>query len=406
LVLLQKPQLRSSRQKRERHGGPDYNFCKVPTDSFAPSDPLPSPDWESLLGRAASAHPVRISRLSGACVLVTGAGGFIGSEIVRVVAASGAAKIVLLDICEQHLFEIYAQMTGRGHGSRCAAVLGSVCDAALLDALFSEHRPEIVIHAAAHKHVPLMESNPIAAVATNALGTWILAEAAERHAARHMLLVSTDKAAAPASIMGAAKRIAELVMLAPSRTCRAALRLVNVIGSPGSVGPLFAAQIARGGPVTVTHPEARRWFLTLRETTALFVTAILRTGLFVAKPGEPVLIADLARRMIAASGRDVPIVFTAPRPGEKIDEVLLGPNEQLGSPVDLHSPFVSRNSWRVDSPVCEHLDTHLAALESAVAARDGVEMLRMVCELVPGYQPGALVQTSLQPHAEPAASLP
>jgi FlaA1/EpsC-like NDP-sugar epimerase len=347
-----------------------------------------------------------MARLAGATVLVTGAGGFIGAEMVRLLAASGAGKIVLLDICEQQLFEVFSEMTELGHAARAIPVLGSVIDAALLDALFSEHRPEIVIHAAAHKHVPLMEKNPIAAVATNALGTWIVAQAAERHGARHMLLVSTDKAAAPRSIMGAAKRIAELVMLAPSRTSRAALRLVNVIGSPGSVGPLFAAQIARGGPVTVTHPDARRWFLTLHETTRLLLDAVLRTGLLIPKPGEPIRIADLAARMIAASGRDVPIVFTEPRSGEKIDEVLLGPDEQLGLPVDLYSPFVSLHSHRVISPAREHLESHLARLESAIAARDAAEMLRLVCELVPGYQPSALVQASLQPHAEAAPTLP
>jgi FlaA1/EpsC-like NDP-sugar epimerase len=357
------------------------------------------PDWPAILGRTGpEPRPVGFAGLAGATILVTGAGGFIGAETVRVLAASRAAKIVLLDICEQYLFDISSEMADRGHGSRCVPVLGSVTDAALLDALFAEHRPEIVIHAAAHKHVPLMESNPIAAVATNAIGTWIVAQAAERHGARHMLLVSTDKAAAPSSIMGAAKRIAELVMLAPSHTSRAALRLVNVIGSPGSFGPLFAAQIARGGPVTVTHPDARRWFLTLRETTRCLPEAVLQTGLLVSRPGDSIRIAELAQRMIAASGREIPIVFTEPRPGEKVDEVLLAPDEQLGSPAG----FYVR---RIVSPPQDHLESHLARLEAAIAARDGAVMLRLVSELVPGYQPSALVQASLQ-HAEAAATLP
>jgi FlaA1/EpsC-like NDP-sugar epimerase len=365
------------------------------------------PDWPAILGRTGpEPRPGGLRRLTGASVLVTGAGGFIGAEMVRRLAASGAAKIVLLDICEQSLFEVSSEMAELGHASRCVAVRGSVCDAAVLDALFAEHRPDIVIHAAALKHVPLAESNPIAAVATNALGTWTVAQAAEQHAARHMLLVSTDKAAAPSSIMGAAKRIGELVMLAPSCTSRAALRLVNVIGSPGSVGPLFAAQIARGGPVVVTHPDARRWFLTLRETTQCIAEAILKTGLLLpnlrlllSRRDEPLRIAELAQRMITASGRDVPVVFTELRPGEKIDEVLLAPDEQLGSPAALYLR-------RVISPPRDHLESRLTQLEFAVAARDGAEMLRLICELVPGYQPSALVQASVQPHAEPAAILP
>ena len=337
---------------------------------------------------------MRIPRAAGACVLVTGAGGFIGAEMVRVFASSGAERILLLDVCEQHLFETAAEISACGGGPRCVPVLGSVCDRALLEALFEEHRPELVLHAAALKHAPLMESNPIAAVATNALGTWIVAEAAERHGAGHMLLVSTDKAAAPCSIMGAAKRIAELAMLVPGRTRRAALRLVNVIGSPGSVGPLFAAQIARGAPVTVTHPDARRWFLTLDETARLLAEAMLETGLLLPNlklllrgRNEPIRIAELAQRMIAAGGRDVPVVFTAPRPGEKLDEVLLAADEQAGSPA-------TRHLCRVISPDRDHLDVHLARLESAVAARDLPRLLNLVADLVPGYEPSAVLRES------------
>lgn len=359
-----------------------------------------APDWATLLGRTGSdPHPVRIPSASGASVLVTGAGGFIGSEMVRVLAASGAERMILLDICEQSLFDISAEMAEHGNNSRCVAILGSVTDAALVDACFAEHYPELVIHAAAHKHVPLMESNPIAAVATNALGTGIVAQAAERHRARHMLLVSTDKAAAPTSIMGAAKRIAELVMLAPSRTVRAAVRLVNVIGSPGSVGPLFAAQIARGGPVTVTHPGARRWFLTLHETMRVLAESIVLNGLLLPKTEAPIRIADLAARTVAASGREVPIVFTEPRPGEKIDEVLLAPGEELGSPASLHVR-------RVVSPAASQPEPGLARLAAAVAARDGDEMLRLVCELVPGYDPSPRVRACAQPRSAAAATLP
>ena len=334
-------------------------------------------------------------------MLVTGAGGFIGAELARLFAASGAETMVLLDLCEQHLFAIASEMEEHGPRDRCVPVVGSVCDAALLESIFAEHRPEIVVHAAALKHVPLMEANPLAAVATNALGTWALAQEAERHGARQMVLVSTDKAASPRSIMGAAKRIAELAMLAPSRTLRSAVRLVNVIGSPGSVGPIFAEQIARGGPVTVTHPAARRYFLTLEETVRLLAEAIDAplAGLLVPDPGEPLRIGELARRMVAASGRDVPIELTGLRAGEKIDELLLAPEEELGPPV-------AGTLRRLVSPASPYLDSRIEALAAAVAQRDGDATLRLVRELVPGYEPGERVCVSLHAHAGVAALLP
>jgi FlaA1/EpsC-like NDP-sugar epimerase len=346
-------------------------------------------DWASLFGRTESANrPILIPAVSGASVLVTGAGGFIGAELVRVLAASGAHRIVLLDNCEQHLYGIAAETSGPAS----VPVLGSVCDRRLLASVFDDHRPQFVFHSAALKHVPLMEQNPFAAIATNALGTWFVAEAAEAHGARAMILVSTDKAAAPRSIMGAAKRIAEHVMLAPSSPLRkTALRLINVIGSPCSVGPIFAEQIARGGPVTVTHRDARRWFLTLHETVALLAEAVNASvaGLLIPEPGEPLSIAELARRMVAASGRDVPIVFTAPRPGEKIDEALLSSGESDAGPA---TPYLHN----VNSPVAPHLAHHLGALEVAVAARNLAQMLHIVEDLVPGYEPSALLR-------EPAA---
>ena len=344
-----------------------------------------APDWASLLGRDHSAdRPIRIPAVSGARVLVTGAGGFIGAELVRVLVASGAERILLLDNCEQHLFEIAAEMSG----SPCIPVLGSVCDRRLLAAVFDEHRPDTVFHAAALKHVSLMEQNPFAAVETNALGTWIVAQAAEAYGARSMILVSTDKAAAPRSIMGAAKRIAELVMLAPASSLRqSALRLVNVIGSPCSVAPIFAEQIARGGPVTVTHTDARRWFVTLHETVALLAEAANASaaGLLIPEPADPLPIAELARRMIAASGRSVSILFTDPRPGEKIDEVLLAPGEQEAGPA-------TPNLRRVDSPAVHNLTHSLHALEEAIAARDLAQMLRIIESLVPDYHPSALLR--------------
>lgn len=340
--------------------------------------------WAQILGRADDdPERILIPQADGRRVLVTGAGGFIGSEMARGLARSGAKRVVLLDICEQHLFEIAEEI-----GKRGVPVLGSVCDGALLEGAFREHRPEWVIHAAALKHVPLMEGNPLAAVETNALGTWRVAEAAEACGARKMVLVSTDKAVAPRSIMGAAKRIAEMVMLEPSQIRRTAVRLVNVIGSPGSVGPLFAEQIARGSPVTVTHPEARRYFMTLDEVVRLLAHAITDEdvrGVLIPEPGEARRITELAERMIAASGRAADIAYTGERPGDKLDEALVGAEERLDG-------WATAALWRVATPAARNLRAQLRALESAVAARDSAEMLRIVGDLVPDYEPSALVR--------------
>lgn len=343
--------------------------------------------WAQILGRAAAdPEPIAIPEVAGRCVLVTGAGGFIGSEMVGALSRSGAARIVLLDVCELHLFEIAAEMERCGLAERSVAMLGSVCDHALLDEVFGRYRPECVIHAAALKHVPLMEVNPLAAIEINALGTWRVAAAAEKFGTRQIVLVSTDKAVAPRSIMGAAKRIAELVMLAQGRVQRTAVRLVNVIGSPGSVGPLFAEQIARGGPVTVTHPEARRYFVTLEETIALLGQAMSAgPGVLVPEPGDAMRITELAERMIAVSGREVAIAYTRERPGDKLDEVLVSGTERL-------SGVATAGLRRVESPAAANLEAQLTALEAAVAARDLGAAVTVVCDMVPDYEPSATVR--------------
>ncbi|HKO11309.1 MAG TPA: polysaccharide biosynthesis protein [Acidobacteriaceae bacterium] len=343
--------------------------------------------WAQILGRAAARpEPILIPEAAGRCVLVTGAGGFIGSEMVRALIRSGAARIVLLDICELHLFEIAAEMERCGYAERSVAVLGSVCDRALLDEVFGRYRLEVVIHAAALKHVPLMEVNPLAAIESNALATWCVAVSAEKFGARQMVLVSTDKAVAPRSIMGAAKRIAELVMLEPAHVRRTAVRLVNVIGSPGSVGPLFAEQIARGGPVTVTHPDARRYFVTLEETIALLGQAMSAgAGVLVPEPGDAMRITELAQRMIAASGREVAIAYTGERPGDKLDEALVSRTERLDG-------AATAGLRRVESLTAPNLEVLLTALEAAVAARDFRVALNVVCDLIPDYEPSAMVR--------------
>lgn len=347
--------------------------------------------WAELLGRELhESAPAPIRHVEGARSLITGAGGYIGNAMARILAHSGASKIVLLDISEQALFQVTSELAALGYANRCIPILGSVCDPALLSALFQEHRPELVIHAAALKHVPLMESNPFAAVATNSLGTALLAQMAELHGARRTILISTDKAVAPHSIMGASKRIAELAMLSPLVTRGAVVRLVNVIGSPCSVAPVFAEQIARGVPLTVTDRRCRRYFLTLMEVAALLAQAInasSATGILVPDPGEPVLIEELARRMISASGRRLPIVFTGLRPGDKLGESLLSERERFEGDA---TPGLRR----IGSPPDVGLEQRLRALESAISSRDLPCLLRTVGEFVPGYTPSPLLRNA------------
>ena len=356
---------------------------------------LRAPAWAEILGRGASdAGSFALPSVEGRRVLVTGAGGFIGAEMVRRMAAAGAERLVMLEIAEQQLFAIHAEMEDRGAGERSVAMLGSVCDRGLLASLFREWQPELVLHAAALKHVPLMERNPLAALETNALGTWRVAQAAAACGVEAMILVSTDKAVAPHSIMGASKRIAELAMLAHAdgggMRC-AAVRLANVIGSPCSVGPLFLEQIGRGGPVTVTHPAARRYFLTLADVAGLLgeaMTCDAAEGILVPDAGEPVFIEDLARRLIAASGHTAQVVFTELRPGDKLGESLVGPREQVDG-------AATPGLRRVSSPGADGLEPRMQTLEKAVAARDLTAAMRVVEELAPDYQPSAVIRESI-----------
>ena len=397
-AAAQERELFDGRQEDDRHKRQERFYENESYNLTEVQRPFP---WAEILGRGATPDkPIRVARAAGRCVLVTGAGGFIGGEMVRVLAQSGARRLVLVEIAEQALFQIHAEMTARGHGGRCVPVLGSVCDGGFLRAVFEEHRPELVVHAAALKQVPLMERNPLAAVETNALGTWRVALAAEEFDARAMVLISTDKAVAPRSVMGAAKRVAELAMLRPGRLeagrmRRAAVRLANVIGSPCSVGPLFAEQIARGGPVTVTHREARRFFLTLAEVAVLLAEAIdadAAEGVLIPEPGEAVRIEELARRMIAGTGRpdgaEVPIEFTALRPGEKLDERLAGAEEGVEG-------WATAGLRRVKSPAAENLAARTAELEAAIRERDLNAALRILGELVPDYEASAVVRESV-----------
>ena len=297
---------------------------------------------EDLLGR----EPVELdnaglhSWLEGKVVLVSGAGGSIGSELARQLLQFNPGLLILLDISEFALYQMEQEFRRLHPGAHCAFVVGDVKDVAWIDRLFSSYRPDVVFHAAAYKHVPLMEGeNAWQAVRNNVVGSKRLAEAAQRHGAEKFVLVSTDKAVNPTNVMGATKRLAERVLAGLQKekeggTLFVTVRFGNVLGSNGSVIPTFREQIARGGPVTVTHPEIIRYFMLIPEAAQLVLQAGLmgRGGeIFALEMGEPVRIADLARDMIRLSGfseNEIRIEYTGLRPGEKLYEELLTDSEQ------------------------------------------------------------------------------
>jgi FlaA1/EpsC-like NDP-sugar epimerase len=296
---------------------------------------------EDVLGRQAVRLEVdRVGGyLAGEVVLVTGAGGSIGSELCRQISRVGPKKLVLLDNAENSLFEIRRELESDRHFTRTAAVLADIKDATRIREIFNEQRPAVVFHAAAYKHVPLMEENPVEAVRNNAVATRILAAAAGETGVKRFVLVSTDKAVAPATVMGASKTLAEWAVEAAQhrfeQTRFATVRFGNVLGSSGSVVPIFRRQIAAGGPVTVTDENMTRYFMTIPESVQLIIRSgqIGRGGeVFVLEMGEPVRIVDLARKMIQLSGRepdrDVAIEIVGRRPGEKLHEELFNADER------------------------------------------------------------------------------
>jgi FlaA1/EpsC-like NDP-sugar epimerase len=352
--------------------------------------------WESLLGftPTRTALPLSPKAIKGQSVLITGAGGSIGATLAHQVAAHAPRHIVLLDAAEQALYRI-----DRDLAAPHTAALGSVCDRALLDELFERHRPQIIVHAAACKHVPLMEFNPFAALRNNAIGTFILAQTAAKHRAAQTVMVSTDKAVEPASIMGASKRIAELAILAmPSNATQfKAVRLGNVLASEGSVLPLFQSQLDRGQPLSVTHPEASRYFLTMSYAAQLLLLALsdeFPPGILVPQLGEPIRIEEIARRMLAMVEDRHQIVFTGLRPGDKLKEKLVADHEVVLS--NSNSPLQSIQS---PSPQLGELQRAMSNLEQAVQQRNLPQLLRIVSQLVPDYQPSAVIQSTLDEQA-------
>ncbi|HET8646051.1 MAG TPA: SDR family NAD(P)-dependent oxidoreductase, partial [Vicinamibacteria bacterium] len=279
-------------------------------------------------------------KVRGRRVLVTGAGGSIGSEIARQVAELGPSRLVLLDIAENDLYLLYRHLQARHPHLALHAEVADIRDAPRLAEVFGRHRPQDVFHAAAHKHVPLMETAPAEAVKVNLTGFRNVVRAAEAVGLERFISISTDKAVDPSSVMGATKRAAELLaghLARGSGATYTTVRFGNVLGSAGSVVPLFKAQIAAGGPVTVTDRECRRYLMTIGEAVGLVLVAGLggHGDLCVLEMGEPILILDLARLMITLAGfvpeDEIPIAFTGLRPGEKLEERLMSPDEEARS---------------------------------------------------------------------------
>ncbi|MGN1146733.1 MAG: polysaccharide biosynthesis protein [Acetatifactor sp.] len=296
---------------------------------------------EDLLGR----EPIQINTeevldyVSGKVVMVTGGGGSIGSELCRQIAGHSPKQLIIVDIYENNAYEIQQELLRKYPKLNLVVLIASVRNTNRINAIFKKYRPNIVYHAAAHKHVPLMEVSPNEAIKNNVFGTYKTAQAADKYGAEKFVLISTDKAVNPTNIMGASKRICEMVvqmMNQTSNTNFVAVRFGNVLGSNGSVIPLFKKQIAEGGPVTVTHPDIIRYFMTIPEAVSLVLQAgaYAKGGeIFVLDMGEPVKIVDLAKNLIKLSGykvgEDIEIKFTGLRPGEKMYEELLMNEEGL-----------------------------------------------------------------------------
>ncbi len=372
-------------------GSPDaaHRLEEIPLEDFLPRKPI-----------SLDTAPVR-NLVAGRRVLVTGAGGSIGSELCRQLLTLGCAHLSMVDHSEFLLFEIDRELERTRTNASRRAVLANVRDAGRVNEVIRCERPDIVFHAAALKHVALVENNPAEGVQTNVLGTWNVIQAAMAHDVPQFVLISTDKAVAPSSVMGATKRIAEsLLDLAPDgRTRMTAVRFGNVLGSAGSVVPIFRDQIARGGPVTVTHPDVNRFFMTIPEAVQLVLhstaisTAAAAAGprKFLLEMGESVKIADLARQMIELSGKtpdvDIMIEFTGLKPGEKLAEVLSDDGEEVRSCVE----GITELFWRRSRDVIELADilslVERAKVAGALSGQDILEVTDQIRSTSPRGSP-------------------
>ena len=347
---------------------------------------------EDLLGR----EPIRINTeevfgyVSGKTILVTGGGGSIGSELCRQIASHNPKQLIIVDIYENNAYQIQQELIRKYPDLNLLVLIASVRNTNRINSIFAQYRPDIVYHAAAHKHVPLMETSPNEAIKNNVMGTYKTAMAADKYGAEKFVLISTDKAVNPTNVMGASKRICEMVvqmMNQKSKTNFVAVRFGNVLGSNGSVIPLFKQQIAEGGPVTVTHPDIIRYFMTIPEAVSLVLQAgaYAKGGeIFVLDMGKPVKIVDLATNLIKLSGykpgEDIEIKFTGLRPGEKMYEELLMDEEGLKK-TDNKLIFIGK-------PIDFETDVFEKQLEKLIAdaKKETADIRSEIKEIVPTYQ--------------------
>lgn len=347
---------------------------------------------EDLLGRdAIQLDSEKLSKnLAGAVVMVTGASGSIGSEIARQVAGYSIKKLVLVDQAESPLFYLELECIEKFGSKDIDIVVADICNVQRMEDLFKAYRPDLVYHAAAYKHVPMMEANPSEAIHTNVRGTLVLARLAKKYGVGKFIMVSTDKAVKPTSVMGASKRIAEMytqALNAGNGTRYITTRFGNVLGSNGSVIPLFREQISKGGPVTVTHPEITRYFMTIPEACQLVLEAgTMGNGgeIFIFDMGQSIKIVDLAKKMISLSGlrlgSDIQIRFTGLRPGEKLYEELLNDGENT---LPTHHPQIMIAKEKVHD-----LDTVSAMVEDLLSisnSLDGLAIVKKMKEIVPEF---------------------
>lgn len=328
-------------------------------------------------------------------VLITGGGGFLGAFIAEELAELGVERLVLLDTAEYGLYRLEQRLTRRQKLPSLRLVLGSVEDGRLLRELFEEHAPEIVFHAAALKHVPLLESNALAVAQTNVLGTRTLVHEARRHTLPSFVLLSTDKAVAPSSVMGATKRIAEQMVLqehSAGRTAFRVARLCNVLGSMGSVAPLFARQLLQGDAVTVTHPDATRFFLSTADAVRFLLRAAglpMATGLVAPRLGPARRVEELAHYMIeraAKQSRHANITYTGLRVADKLHEQMISPTETLAPQSDTVDALEIQSAFDA-----VQLERACAAIQLAVEARDQARLFEAIRGTVPDYSPVSTV---------------
>jgi len=358
--------------------------------------------YEDLLGR----RPVELDAagirnyLDGKTILITGCGGSIGSELCRQVVKYQPRALVLVDASEANLFYLQMELQHESYFQKYRGILGHVQDRPLMTSVFQKFRPEVVFHAAAYKHVPLLEKNPWEAITNNIVGSLVVMELAVEHGVDRFVLVSTDKAVKPTNVMGASKRVAELLLQSfqGNSTKFMAVRFGNVVGSSGSVVPLFRRQIEHGGPVTVTHPEVNRYFMTIPEAAQMIMQAgAMGEGgeIFILRMGTPVRIADMARDLIRLSGKepdkDIKIVFTGLREGEKLYEELITVGEGI-VPTGHEKIMVLRSDGLFNGSsdrvrLREWLDTGLSLLCDMALRHDSQAIKKKLQEIVPEYTP-------------------